>query len=66
MTKRPLWNSTAAQAALFSGALVLAWVWDALSSGHLQRQVARVVLGGSVLAGVFVWMNKPGPKRRPH
>ena len=66
MTKRPLWNSTAAQAALFSGALALAWLWDALASGHLQQQLARFVLGCALLAGVFVWMNRPAPPGRLH
>ena len=61
MAKRRLWNSNAAQAAVFSGALVLAWLWDALSSGHLQQQLARIVVGCSLLTGVFVWMNKPDP-----
>ncbi|HUR32423.1 MAG TPA: hypothetical protein VM032_01415 [Vicinamibacterales bacterium] len=73
MTKRPLWKSHAAQAALFTAVLAIAWMWDAVSSGHLQEQLARVVLACSVLAGVLVWMQKPDPRAgrteprpRPH
>jgi len=60
MTNRRPWGSSARQAALFSGVLVLAWIWDAVASGHLEEQAVRVVLGCSVLAGVFVWMKRSG------
>jgi hypothetical protein len=62
MTNRRRWKGPAAQAALFCTVLVIAWVWDAVSSGHLQEQLARLVLGCLVLAGVLVWMQKPDPR----
>ena len=60
MTGRRRWKSPAAQAGLFSGVLLLAWVWDAASSGHLEEQLTRAALGGAMLIGAFAWMNRQG------